>query len=212
MKDFEIREDFILSFCGEEDEVLQKLRRETEITQIHPRMLSGWYQASLLNLIAKVAKAERILELGTFTGYTTICLARALQKSGKIVSIEKNDELEDIIRKYISLANLSNKVELIIGDALIEIPKLDSDFDLVFIDADKRQYANYFELVLPKTKQGGLIIVDNVLWDNKIFKTPADNDYMTQGIISFNNLIKTYDGIEKTILPIRDGLMLIRKL
>lgn len=207
-----LREDYIASFCGEEDEILKQLRRETSLTQIHPRMLSGWHQASLLNFIVKITQSNTILELGTFTGYTTICLARALPKNGKIISIERNDELEDLIRKYLKLAEVQNKVDLIIDDALKVVPKLNCNFDLVFIDADKREYLKLFELVLPKINNDGLIIVDNILWDNKIFQKPASNDYMTKGIIEFNNYIKSFPGIETTVLPVRDGLMLIRKI
>ncbi len=205
-------EKFISDFCEPEDEVLKEIRRDTEIRQIHPRMISGCYQASLLSFLVKISKAKRILEIGTFTGYSAICMARALNEDGKILTIEKNDELESTIKKNILLAGLQDKIELQIGDALKIIPALnDNSFDIIFIDGDKREYADYYKLSLKKLETHGFIIIDNVLWNNKIFSEPASNDYMTKGIINFNNHIKNDNEVEKLILPVRDGLMIIRK-
>ncbi len=207
-----LRDSFIEFFHGQEPELLAKLNRETNITQLHPRMLSGWYQGSLLAFLVKITNAHKILEVGTFTGYSAICMASALPANGQLVSIEKNDEVEDIAKKYFELANLSEKITHIIGDANNIIPKLESEFDFVFIDGDKREYVDYYKLILPKLKIGGLIVVDNVLWANKIFSEPVSNDYMTKGIIEFNNMIQDDNNTEKIILPLRDGLMLLRKL
>lgn len=208
-----LREEFINSFCDSEDQILADLRRETTIKCLHPRMLSGWYQGSLLNFLVKISKAENVLEIGTYTGYSTICMARALPKSGKLTSIEKNDELENIIKKYISLAGLNTKINLVIDDALEYLSNYKSGkkFDMVFIDADKREYVNYLKLALNIIKDDAFIVVDNVLWDNKIFFEPESNDYMTKGVIEFNNFVKNEKSLQKIILPLRDGLMLLRK-
>ncbi len=206
-----LREEFITDICGEEPDILKKLRRETILTQLHPRMLSSWHQGLFLNFLIKTTKSKQILEIGTYTGYSAICMGMALQTGEKLITIEKNKELEDIVNKYINLVNLKDKIDFIIGDALKIIPDLPDNIDMVFIDADKREYTDYYNLILPKIKTGGLIVADNVLWDNKIFSEPASNDYMTKGIIRFNNIIKTDDRIEKIILPVRDGLMLLRK-
>lgn len=207
-----IREQFIENFHGKEPEILAELARETNITQLHPRMLSGWYQGSVLAFLVKICNAQKVIEIGTFTGYSAICIAGALPEDGRLISIEKNDEVEDIAKKYFKRANLSDKITHIIGDAISIIPTLDDEYDFAFIDGDKREYNNYYHHILPKLKTGGLIVVDNVLWANKIFSEPASNDYMTKGIIEFNNMIKDDPSTEKIILPLRDGLMLLRKL
>jgi len=202
---------FINDFGTVEDEILYNLTRETAITQIHPRMLSGKYQGHLLNLLIKITKSTNVLEIGTYTGYSTICIARAIPEHGKITTIEINDEIEWLFRKYFKLSKLEHKINAIVGDALKIIPTLDQNFDLVFIDGDKREYLKYYNLLIEKIKSGTLILVDNVLWNNKIFSEPTSNDYMTKGIIQFNNYICNDNRIEKIILPIRDGLMLLRK-
>lgn len=211
MESNEIRDLYIDDFGAEEDDILKALVRETSVTQIHPRMMSGRFQGNLLAMLIRLTKAEKVLEIGTYAGYSTICMARALPEDGKIVTLEINDEIEWLFTKYFKLANLENKIESRIGSALEIIPTIDETFDLAFIDGDKREYIEYFDLVFPKINKGGLILADNVIWYDKIFTTPASNDYMTQGIIAFNNYIKNRDDVEKLILPIRDGLMLIRK-
>ncbi len=213
MKDVEkISSEFIETFVSPEDEILAALHRETALTQLHPRMLSGNYQGSLLNMLVKLSNAESILEIGTYAGYSAICMARALPENGKLITIEINDEIEWLSSKYFKLAGLTAKIEAVTGDAVEIIPGLDTEFDMVFIDADKREYLNYYNLVFPKVKSGGLIIADNVLWDNKIFMTVESNDYMTKGIIAFNDFVKNDTRVEKIILPLRDGLMLVRKV
>jgi predicted O-methyltransferase YrrM len=204
--------EFIDAFGISDDEILNALARETSLTQLHPRMLSGLYQGNLLNLIVKLVNAKSILEIGTYSGYSAICMARALPEDGKLITLEINDEIDWLSAKYFQMAGLSHKIEAITGDALEIIPILDAEFDLVFIDADKREYLNYYNLVFPKVKSGGLIIADNVLWDNKIFMPVDSNDHMTKGIIEFNEFIRIDKRVEKIILPIRDGLMLVRKV
>lgn len=208
----EIRENYITQFGGAEDELLQNLVRETFLTQLHPRMLSGWHQGSLLNFLVQLTGAKNILEIGTFTGYSTICMARALPKDGRIITIERNDEIEWLPQKYFELSGLADKIELVIGDAGQIIPTLNQKFDFVFIDGDKREYLDYYLALLDKTTDNALIIADNVLWDDKIFKPVASNDYMTQGIIKFNDSIKKDHRVRKIILPLRDGLMLLQKV
>jgi predicted O-methyltransferase YrrM len=207
-----IREKYVNSFTGQEDELLQNLERETYLTQLHPRMLSGWHQSIFLNFLINLSGAEHILEIGTFTGYATILMARALSEKGKIVTIERNDEIQWLSDKYFSQSGLAEKIESLTGDALGIIPQLKSEFDFVFIDGDKREYLDYYNAILPKLRTGGLIVVDNVLWDDKIFKPVASNDYMTKGIISFNDSIKKDHRVRKIILPLRDGLMLLQKI
>ncbi len=206
-----IRNNYINTFSGKQDKLLDDLERETHRTQLHPRMMSGWYQAEVLSFLIKLINANNILEIGTFSGYATICMARALKNDGKITTIERNDEIEWLYSKYFELSGLKNKIHPIIGDANKIIPDLNENFDFVFIDGDKREYINYYNIIMPKLKSGALIVVDNVLWDNKIFAPVANNDYMTKGIIDFNEYIKNDKKIEKIILPLRDGLMLIQK-
>lgn len=208
---YDIKQEYIDSFCNIEDDVLKDLYRETHLTQLHPRMISGPSQAALISMLVKISSAQNVLEIGTYSGYTSICIARALPENGKLTSIEINDEIEWLIRKYFKLADIENKVNLLIGDALEILPKIEEVFDLVFIDADKREYINYYEIVLSKTKPGGLILVDNVLWDNKIFYPVESNDYMTKGIMEFNDFVRNDNRVEKVILDIRDGFMILRK-
>ncbi|HNQ67991.1 MAG TPA: class I SAM-dependent methyltransferase [Bacteroidales bacterium] len=208
----EIRNAYIEGFGQPEDNLLKELTRETALTQIHPRMICGNHQGQLLSLLVKLSKAENILEIGTFSGYSTICMARALPEKGKITTIEINDEIQWLNSKYFHLAKLENKINPIVGDALELIPKLNEQFDFVFIDGDKRQYIDYYQMVFPYVISGGLILVDNVLWDNKIFRDVESNDFMTKGVIEFNEMIKMDAHVEKLIIPLRDGLMLIRKL
>ncbi len=207
-----IRLEFVDSFAGEQDDLLQALERETHLTQLHPRMLSGWHQASILSFLISLVDAKSVLEIGTFSGYATICMARAVAEDGSITTIERNDEIEWLSSKYFKLSKLENKINSIIGDAKKIIESLDNKYDFVFIDGDKREYLDYYKLIFPKVKSGGLIIADNVLWDDKIFKPVVSNDYMTQGIIEFNDYIKKDHLVRKIILPLRDGLMLLQKI
>lgn len=208
----EIRNEYIENFAQSEDNILRELTRETALTQIHPRMLSGNYQGHFLAMLVKLTGAEKVLEIGTFAGYSAICMARALPATGILTTIEINDEIEWLSSKYFKLAGLENKIIALTGDANEVIPTLSGQFDLVFIDGHKREYLSYYKTVLPFVKQGGLILADNVLWDDKIFHEVESNDHMTHGIIEFNEFVKTDNRVEKIILPLRDGLMMLRKI
>lgn len=202
---------YIVNHSDKEDKNLTDLSRKTHLETIHPRMLSGHLQGKFLEFISKMIKPERILEIGTFTGYSAICLAKGLSENGLLYTIEINDERKPIIDEFIKKAGFSDKIKLLIGDAIKEIPEITELFDLVFIDADKPNYLNYFKAVFPKLKPGGFIIVDNVLWDGKVIKKVMKDDVSTKGIIDFNNYIQNNEFVENLMLPLRDGLMLIRK-
>jgi len=193
-----------------ESELLSKLNRETWSKMIMPRMLSGHLQGRVLSMISHMVKPYRILEIGTFTGYSAICLSEGLKEDGKVITIDINEEFEDIIKRYISEANLENKIELILGNALEVIPELHEKFDLVFIDADKENYSNYFDLVFDKVRSGGYIIADNVLWSGKVLDKKVDAE--TQAIKDFNEKILKDKRVENVLFPIRDGLMICRKV
>ncbi len=212
MTDEERRYEYIEQYGCDEDSVLKSLVREASLTQIHPRMMSGRFQGNLLAMLIGMSHARNVLEIGTYVGYSAICMARALPEGGHLTTLEVNDEIEWLSAKYFKMAGLETKITQIVGDALEVVPSLDECFDLAFIDGDKREYIQYFDAVYPKVSKGGLIVADNVIWYDKIFTTPASNDYMTQGIIAFNKYIEGRTDLQKLILPVRDGLMLIRKL
>ncbi|HNW98566.1 MAG TPA: O-methyltransferase [Bacteroidales bacterium] len=195
---------------SEEPALLKELNRETHVKMIYPRMLSGHLQGRLLSIISKMLQPENILEIGTYTGYSAICLAEGLQKNGVLHCIEINPEFEEIIRKYIDKSGFSEKIKLHIGDALELLPKMNETFDLVFIDADKEQYLDYYKLVFDKVKPGGIIVADNVLWDGKVMEEKS-SDKETRGIKEFNDFIQNDERVENILLPLRDGLMMIRK-
>ena len=202
---------YILEHIDEEDPVLMELDRETHLKVLGARMLSGNLQGQLLTMLSKIIQPERILEVGTFTGYSAICLAKGLAENGKLITIEADDELEFLAKKYFEKAGLADKIELRIGPALEIIPEINETFDLVFLDADKREYTDYFYLIFDKLKSGGIILADNTLWNGKVLKSPAADDHQTKGIVAFNKLIKNEKRIEKIILPLRDGMTVIRK-
>ncbi|MFC2151008.1 O-methyltransferase [Bacteroidota bacterium] len=204
-------EEYILDHSDKEDPVLAELNRETNLNILRPRMLSGHLQGKILEMISKMINPEKILELGTYTGYSTICLAKGLKANGILHSIEINDELEDIILKYLQKANLQEKVKLYFGDARKIIPEINEQFDLVFIDANKREYIDYYRIVFDYVKSGGFILADNVLWSGKVLELESPDDEYTKGIFEFNELVRNDDRVEKVILPLRDGLTLIRK-
>lgn len=207
----ELRFEYIENFGCSDDDLLRALERETALTQIHPKMISGCYQGHLLAMLIEMMGAKRVLEIGTFSGYSAICMARALPADGQLVTIEVDDEIEWLSSKYFQKAGLQDKITAIVGDASKVVPTLDGQFDMVFIDGDKREYISYFEAVLPKLAPNGAIIADNVIWYDKIFAETASNDHMTHGIQAFNEYISNRADVEKIILPVRDGLMLIRR-
>jgi len=203
--------DYSTYLTDSEIPVLQELRRETNLKVLMPRMLSGHFQGVLLQIISKMISPQFILELGTFTGYSAICLAQGLSDNGKLITIEKNDELNFISQKYFKKSNLSKKIEQIFGDASTVIKSLDMSFDLVFIDADKRDYLNYYNLIFDKVNKGGYILADNVFWYGKVLEPLDPKDAYTKGVIDFNEFVKNDDRVEKVTLPVRDGLMIVRK-
>lgn len=204
-------ERYILDHIEPEDPVLQELDRETNLKVLGARMLSGHLQGQVLTMFSKMIQPERILEVGTFTGYSAICLAKGLPGNGKLITIELEDELEDLAQKYFVKAGLQQKIIQVNGPALEIIPSLSEVFDLVFLDADKREYVKYYNLVFDKVRSGGYIIADNTFWSGKVLDTPAAGDEQTLGILAFNELIKNDSRVEKVILPLRDGMTIIRK-
>ncbi len=210
----EIRKDifeYIINHSDKEDPVLYDLSRKTHLETMHPRMLSGYLQGKLLEFVSKMICPKRILEIGTFTGYSAICLAKGLPENGLLYTLEINEERQDIIQEYIKKAGMESKIKLIIGDANKSISSIDDTFDLVFIDADKASYPAYYKAVLPKVRKGGFIIADNALWDGKVLDNVEDTDDATKAVIDFNNYVNADKSVENFILPLRDGLMLIRK-
>ncbi len=204
-------DNYILNHIDEEDSILNELDRETNLKVIGARMISGHLQGQVLSMLSKMIQPKTILEIGTFTGYSAICLAKGLQENGKLVTIEIDDELEKMASKYFKKAGLENTIQQKIGSALEIIPKLNETFDLVFIDADKREYIEYFKLIFDKMPSGAYVIADNTLWSGKVLNKPADDDHQTKGIIDFNTFIKNNNSVEKVILPLRDGITVIRK-
>jgi caffeoyl-CoA O-methyltransferase len=203
-------EQYIEDFSTAEDPVLEDLYRQTHIRFVNPNMVSGHLQGKLLELISMMIKPENILEIGTFTGYSAICLAKGLRQGGKLITIELNDELSSFAHSYFCKAGADEKITQMTGKAQEIIPGLDLMFDLVFIDADKREYIEYYKLVIDKVKPGGFILADNVLWGGQVVEKGI-SDPQALGIINFNNMIRNETIIEDVIIPIRDGLMLIRK-
>lgn len=203
---------YIEEHSSPEDAVLAELNRETHLKVIYPRMLSGSIQGKFLEFISRMLQPQFILEIGTYTGYSAICLAKGLRPEGKLITLEINDELLSFQNKFIEKAGLRHCIEQKTGDALDIIPKLEQAFDLVFIDAEKKDYINYYDLVMEKLRPGGYILADNVLWDGKVLSTNDNKDKETQGIIAFNKHITSDKRVENAILSIRDGISLIRKL
>jgi predicted O-methyltransferase YrrM len=197
-------------FSAGEDPVLKELNRETHIKTLFPRMLSGKMQGKLLQFLSQMIRPSYILEIGTFTAYSTICLARGLNEGGSLDTIEVNEELEDIINKYLHKAGVADKVMVHYGDAQTIIPGLQNEYDLVFIDADKENYLNYYLLVVEKVRKGGFIIADNVLWSGKVAdESVTDKD--TGALRRFNVFVQGDERVENLLLPFRDGLMICRK-
>jgi caffeoyl-CoA O-methyltransferase len=202
---------YISGHSSPEDDILVELTRETNLYVPYPRMLSGHIQGKLLEMISCMIKPEKILEIGTYTGYSAICLARGLAANGIMQTIEINDELNDISLRYFKKAGLADRISLINGNALELIPSLEGGYDIVFIDGSKHQYPQYYDMVFPKLNPGGFIIADNVFWDYKVLKPGPYRDKETRGITAFNDEVAADERVEKVILPLRDGLMIIKK-
>lgn len=219
--------EYIEQHSSPESAVLQQITRSTHLEVINPRMLSGHVQGRVLSMISQMIRPKRILELGTFTGYSALCLAEGLTEDGRLVTLEHNDEMESSIRRNFALSPLGEKIELVIGDAKetlenfeLRIKDLElgsvndrgEQFDLVFIDADKKEYCDYLDLVLPLVREGGWILADNTLWDGHIVDSAYDKDKQTIGLRAFNDKVAQDERLEKVILPLRDGLTIIRKV
>jgi len=200
------------SHTSSESDLLHRLNRETHLKILRPRMLSGHLQGKFLSMISKMIKPVNILEIGTFTGYSALCLAEGLPPNGALHTIEIDEELEEIITKYFNLSIHKEKLHLHIGSALEIIPILNKVWDLVFIDAEKTEYLQYYETVLPYVKKGGFILVDNVLWNGKVTEPIAENDAETKAIVTFNDFVQNDPRVENLFLPLRDGLLFIEKL
>jgi len=193
-------------------EALSWLARQTHLRAIHPRMLSGVVLGSFLSMVSAMLTPKRILEIGTFTGYSALCLAKGLTQDGVLHTIECNDEWEELIREGFFRAGLTERIVLHIGDAVEVIPHINEVFDLVFIDGDKREYMVYYEAAMDKLRPGGFILADNVLWDGKVLEESIPRDAQTQGIAAFNDHVQADPRVENVLLPFRDGLMIVRKL
>jgi len=204
-------EDYAEKHTSAEPEIWKELNRETWLKKIYPRMLSGHLQGSLLAMISQMIKPQRILEIGTFTGYSALAMARGLEKNGLLFTLDINEEHESLALKYFEKAHINHQIKMIIGDALKIIPTLNETWDLVFIDADKVNYSNYFDLIFDRVRPGGWIIADNVLWSGKVLGKSVNPDKDTEALIAFNDKIQADSRVENMLLPFRDGLMLIRK-
>ena len=214
--------EYIEQHSSAESAVLQKITRNTHLEVINPRMLSGHVQGRVLSMLSQMIQPKRILELGTFTGYSALCLAEGLTEDGKLITIEHNDEMEEAIRRNLALSSLGEKIELVIGDAKEELKRLGNEaegerleakgerFDLVFIDADKKEYCDYLDLVMPLMRKGGWILADNTLWDGHIIDPAYDKDKQTVALRAFNDKVAQDERLEKVIIPLRDGLTIIK--
>ena len=205
---------YLTNFSQEQDPVLQWLQKQTNLRTNHARMLCGPVEGKLMEMLSGMIQPKNILEIGAFTGYSAICLARGLKEGGMLDSLELNDELEDLILQAHERAGLSDKITLHIGDAkqtLKDLKEQGKTYDLVFIDANKREYPAYYDLVFDMVRPGGYILADNVLWDGKVYQDNVPQDAQTQGIFRFNEIVKEDPRVENVIIPLRDGMNLIRK-
>ena len=203
---------YVCDHSENEPQTLQELNRKTHLSVLQPRMLSGHFQGRVLSMLSHMIRPRRVLEIGTYTGYSALCFAEGLIEDGKVITIDVNEELEDLVREYISKAGMENKIEYHIADATQLIPRLDDEFDIVFIDADKKNYCNYYDLVFDKVKKGGYIIADNVLWSGKVLEEYDSLDRETNIIMDYNRKVHEDARVQEVLLPIRDGLMVARKL
>lgn len=204
-------DQYVCSHTEREPDLLYELNRETHLKVMRPRMLSGHYQGRVLSMLSHMIRPTDILEIGTYTGYSALCLAEGMTADGHIVTIDKNEELEDLVNDYVSRSAYSDRIKCIIGDAIEIIPGLKRSFDLVFIDADKSNYLNYYDLVFDKVKPGGYILIDNVLWSGKVIEPVDENDIDTKVLIELNERVHQDERVQEVLLPIRDGLTIIRK-
>lgn len=205
-------DDYVVNHSQQEPKILQELTKETWQKVLNPRMLSGAFQGRVLSMISKLIRPKNILEIGTYTGYSTLCFAEGLSKDGKIITIDKNEELETLQNKYFEKSGYRSQIQQMVGDATKIIPTLTQQFDLVFIDADKSNYINYFHLIIDKMKPGGIILSDNVLWSGKVVEPLNPKDLDTKVLLEYNKLLNIDKRVETVLLPIRDGLTVSRVL
>lgn len=203
-------DDYVCAHSSEEPKLLYELNRETNMNVLRPRMLSGHFQGRVLSMLSKMIKPNDVLEIGTYTGYSALCFAEGLAEGGHIITIDKNEELEDLVNKFVAKSDYKDQIKCVIGDAMEIIPGLKRQFDIVFIDADKSNYVNYYNMVIDKVRKGGYIIVDNVLWSGKVLEDVEENDIDTKVLIELNKMIHEDDRVEEVLLPVRDGLMIAR--
>ena len=205
-------DEYILSHISPEDDYLYRLYRATQINLLRPRMASGHLQGQLLRMLCQMIRPQRVLEIGTYSGYSALSMASGMQEGTELVTFEINDEQEDFTRPWLEGSPFPPKIKMIVGDIFSILPQMEGKFDLVFIDANKRQYCEYLDLVLPHLNSGAYIIADNTLWDGHVVDPAYDNDPQTQGVRAFNDRIATDPQFEKIILPLRDGLTIVRWL
>jgi len=199
-------DEYLINHSEKEPEILSDLNRETNQKVLQPRMISGAYQGRLLSIISKIINPKKILEIGTFTGYSTLCLAEGLDKNGQIHTVDINEELYDLQRKYFKKSSFNSNITQHLGNALEIIPKLDHDFDLIFLDADKINYPKYLNILIVRLKKGGVLLSDNVLWDGKVLNEISQKDKSTKAIVEYNKMLNNRTDMDSVILPIRDGI------
>jgi predicted O-methyltransferase YrrM len=209
--DSDLMEEYVLSHIDPEGDYLKALYRATHVKLLRPRMASGHLQGRLLKMLVEMIRPNQILEIGTYSGYSALCLAEGLGEGGMLHTFEINDEQEDFTRPWLEGSPYADKIKFYIGDALQLVPKLGVTFDMAFVDGDKRKYIEYYEMVLSHMNPGGYILADNTLWDGHVVETPTPTDRQTQGIMAFNDLVAKDPRVERVILPLRDGLTIIRK-
>ncbi len=211
MLNSDVLEEYILRHIDEEDDYLKALYRDTHVKLLRPRMASGHLQGRMLKMFVRMIRPKQILEIGTYSGYSALCMAEGLDEGSVLYTFEINDEQEDFTRPWLEQSPYADKIKFYIGDALERVPQLGITFDLVFVDGDKRKYMEYYEMSLAHLSPGGYIIADNTLWDGHVTETPNPNDAQTIGIQAFNEFVAKDNRVEKVILPLRDGLTIIRK-
>lgn len=204
-------DDYVCAHTEKEPELLYELNRRTHLEVLQPRMLSGQFQGRVLSMLSHMIRPKNILEIGTYTGYSALCLAEGLQDGGKMVTIDKNEELEDLILEFFDRAGLSETIDFRVGNAMEIVPTLETEFDLVFIDADKRNYGNYYDMIIDRMPSGGYILLDNVLWSGKVIEEVDPKDVDTIELIALNKRLQEDDRVQNVLLPIRDGLTILRK-
>ena len=203
-------DNYVVAHSQKEPELLQQLSRETWQKVLAPRMLSGHFQGRVLSMLSKLINPKNVLEIGTYTGYSALCLAEGIQPKGQLHTIDTNEELYDLQRRYFDTSGFGNQIIQYTGNAINIIPKIDKTFDLVFIDADKQNYPNYLEIILPKLKSGSVILSDNVLWTGKVIEELQKGDKDTEALLKYNKMINEHSQLETVLLPIRDGLTITR--